>query len=222
MAYDYQKLIYPGNGLTQNNTTVWQYTTSADTLATVEASGYFDPDLSENTDNLTNLIKTKDFIFISASDGCDVVVVAGVDPITVSAFATLPATLANGDIWIGNVSNLPVANAVTGDVTISNAGLTAIGSGKVLLAMLGSGITPSHVAKFGGKITWSGAGASLATTIAGVAASDLVQATFQNMPTQATTFLQAVPTTNTLTLTMSAANTSNDAVITYTVFRAAS
>lgn len=42
------------------------------------------------------------------------------------------ATLPNGQILIGNVSNVATANAVTGDVTISNAGVTAIGSGVIV------------------------------------------------------------------------------------------
>lgn len=46
------------------------------------------------------------------------------------------AALNSGQILVGNGSNVPTAVSVTGDVTISNAGVTAIGSAKVLPAML--------------------------------------------------------------------------------------
>lgn len=130
--------------------------------------------------------------------------------------------LASSHVLVGNSSNVAADVAMTGDITISNAGLTAIGAGKVLLAMLGAGITPVTVTKFSGKITWSGSGASLATTVTGVAATDVVVATIQTAPSQAAYLVSAAPTTNTITLVLSAANTSNDAVIGYEVFRAAS
>jgi hypothetical protein len=41
-------------------------------------------------------------------------------------------TLADGSIFIGNSSNVATANAVTGDVTITNAGVTTIGANKIL------------------------------------------------------------------------------------------
>lgn len=96
-----------------------------------------------------------------------------------------------------------------------------IADSAVTLTKLAAGVTPSHVAKFAGSITWSGSGATLATTIAGLAATDRVVASIRTAPTQAAYLVSAAPTTNTLTLTLSAANTGNDAVIDYVVFRAA-
>lgn len=109
-------------------------------------------------------------------------------------------------------------NLVPGANTITTAMLQAA---SVTLAKLAAGITPSHVAKFGGKITWSGSGATLATAVTGVLSTDIVIATIQVPPTQAAFLKNATPTTDTITLALSAANTSNDAVIGYTVFRAA-
>ena len=120
----------------------------------------------------------------------------------------------------GNGTTL-VSGAITGDVTFSS-GVSAIGSGKVLLANLGSGISPSHVVKYAGKITWSGSGASLATTVTGVASTDILICTIQTAPTQAAYLVSCAPTTDTVTITLSAANTSNQAVIAYTVLRATS
>lgn len=121
-------------------------------------------------------------------------------------------TLLATDIAAGAVDTSELAaNAVT-TVKITDANIT--------LAKLAAGITPSHVVKYAGNITWSGSGASLATTVTGVATTDIVMATIQTVPTQAAYLVSAAPTTNTITLVLSAANTSNNAVIAYTVFRA--
>ena len=48
----------------------------------------------------------------------------------------LTSTLADGKIWVGNASNVATAVTPTGDVTITNAGVTAIGTNKVLDAMI--------------------------------------------------------------------------------------
>ena len=45
-------------------------------------------------------------------------------------------SLADGQIWIGNSSNVAQARTLTGDVTVSNTGVTAIGTAKVVDAML--------------------------------------------------------------------------------------
>lgn len=45
------------------------------------------------------------------------------------------AALTSAQVIVGNVSNVPTAVAVTGDITISNAGVTAIGASKVTEAM---------------------------------------------------------------------------------------
>jgi hypothetical protein len=42
------------------------------------------------------------------------------------------ASLTAGNILLGNASNVPTSTAVTGDVTISNAGVTAIASGVIV------------------------------------------------------------------------------------------
>lgn len=123
------------------------------------------------------------------------------------------------------------ANAVTttkikdGNVTAAKLATDAvetakIKNGNVTLAKLSAGITPSHVVKYAGTITWSGGGASLATTVTGVASTDIVMASFLVNPTQAAYIAKIVPTTDTITITLSAANTSNDAQISYIVLRA--
>lgn len=105
---------------------------------------------------------------------------------------------------------------VIGDIATAE-----IASGAVTLAKLDAGITPSHVTKYAGTVTWSGSGATYAPTVSGVVAGDLVVATIRVKPTQAAYLVRVVPSTNTLTFELSAANTSNDAQISYQVLRAA-
>ncbi len=134
----------------------------------------------------------------------------GVETEVINADGTL-----NGGAVIDDAS-------VTAAKLASNAVETAkIKDANVTLAKLSAGITPSHVVKYAGKITWSGSGASLATTVTGVAATDIVVATIQTAPTEAAYLVSAAPTTDTITLVLSAANTSNNAVISYQVLRAA-
>jgi hypothetical protein len=96
-----------------------------------------------------------------------------------------------------------------------------IASGAVTLVKLDTGITPSHVVKFAGKAAWAGSGLSLAKNITGVATADCVIASINTGPSEPAYIVSAAPTTNTVTFTLSTANTSNDCVIAYEVLRAA-
>lgn len=90
----------------------------------------------------------------------------------------------------------------------------------VTLASLATGITPSHVVKFAGKPTTVGGAAAEAFTVTGIAATDLPFAQIVDNGTSNVTILQAVCTTNTLTITFSA-NPGNDTIFTYQILRAA-
>jgi hypothetical protein len=52
----------------------------------------------------------------------------------------LGSTLSSGNIFVGNGSNVATGVAMSGDVTISNAGVTAIGAGKITNSMLAGSI----------------------------------------------------------------------------------
>ncbi len=67
---------------------------------------------------------------------------ADIDAAAAIAFSKL-ASLDSANILVGNGSNVATKVAVTGDVTISNAGVTAIGSAKVKAAMLDGAQTGS-------------------------------------------------------------------------------
>lgn len=121
--------------------------------------------------------------------------------------------VASATIASDSVTTTELANASVATLNIIDANVT--------LAKLAAGITPSHVAKFAGTITWSGSGAALDTAIAGVAATDKVSCTFRVAPTQAAYIASAIPSAGHLVITLSAANTGNQAQIDYVVFTAA-
>lgn len=110
-----------------------------------------------------------------------------------------------------------VTNEIADDA-VTNA---KIADDAVSLEHLDAGITPSHIPVLAGNVTWSGGGATLASTITGVLATDIVIAQFKTKGTQGTIVQGAVPTTDTITFALDAANTSNDAIIAYLVLRAA-
>ena len=149
-----------------------------------------------------------------------VIVNADINAAAAIAFSKL-AALTSGNILVGSAGNVPTSVAMSGDITISNAGLTAIGAGKVLLAMLGTGIAPSAVIKFMSQATTVGGAAAEAITVTGaVGATDraFVQLVAPGSNTVSVSY--AVVTDNTLTVTFSG-NPGNDAVINYQIVRAA-
>lgn len=136
------------------------------------------------------------------------------------AFSKL-ASLATGHILAGN-AGVVTDVAMSGDITIGATGVTAIGAGKVLLAMLGSGIAPAGVVKFMGQPTTTGGSATEAFTVTGaLAASDRAFVQVVNNGTNNVTVLQAVVTNNTLTITFSG-DPAADTVFNYQLLRAAS
>jgi hypothetical protein len=66
--------------------------------------------------------------------------ITGVTNTTVSGVSPVGSALTSGNILVGNSSNLAAAVGVTGDITISNTGVTAIGASKVTNAMLAGSI----------------------------------------------------------------------------------
>lgn len=148
-----------------------------------------------------------------------------------SASGSTDIPLADGSILVGNASGLAAAVAMSGDATIANTGAVTIANlavttakiaaANVTLAKLASGIAPSHVVKYAGQHTTVGGAAAEAITVTGLAATDLVFVQMKDDGTGNVTIVNAVPTTNTLTVTFSA-DPGNDAVIYYQALRAAS
>jgi hypothetical protein len=65
---------------------------------------------------------------------------ADIDAAAAIAHAKL-ANITAGRVLLGNASNVPTATELTGDVTVSNTGVTAIGSAKVTPTMLTQPLT---------------------------------------------------------------------------------
>jgi len=152
--------------------------------------------------------------------GTGVIVNADINASAAIAFSKL-ATLASANILVGSAGGVATSVAMSGDVTISNAGVTAIGAGKVLLAMLGAGIAPAAVIKFASQVTSAGGAASEAFTVSGaVAATDRAFVQLVDDGPNNVSVLSAVVTTNTLTVTFSA-DPGAGTIINYQLIRAA-
>ncbi len=131
----------------------------------------------------------------------------------------LPA-LTNGDIWVGNASNVATPVLMSGDVTITNAGVTAIGSGKVLKAMLGTGIKANFIDMFlDDSYTTVGGAAAEVISVPGVVGTDKVIVSLYDNGTANVSIVSAVAGTDAITVTFSA-DPGNDTVIAYVVKRA--
>jgi hypothetical protein len=148
-----------------------------------------------------------------------VIVNADINAGAAIAFSKL-ASLATGHILAGN-AGVVTDVTVSGDITIGATGVTAIGAGKVLLAMLGTGIAPAGVIKFIGQPTTVGGSATEAFTVTGaVGATDRAFVEIVNNGTNNVTVLQSVVTNNTLTITFSG-DPAADTVFNYQLIRAA-
>lgn len=115
----------------------------------------------------------------------------------------------------------PAASIANGDLGADCVTASKVADDAISVEHLDDGILPSHVVKYAGEVTWSGGGATLAATVTGVAATDIVIASILTLGTEGTILQGAIASLNTITFTLDAANTSNDAVISYVVLRAA-
>lgn len=147
-----------------------------------------------------------------------------------TAPGSLSDDLTSAHIFVGNGGNVATDTPMTGDVHITNTGVTtiqndAVATVKILnanvtLAKLAAGITPSHVIKFAAQPTTVGGAAAEAFVVAGVLNTDLAFVQIVDNGAANVTALQAVCTANTLTVTFSA-DPGNDVVINYQIIRAA-
>lgn len=202
----------------EGNTSVpklFSYVSSTDSIATIETANYFD--------SASYFFAIGDNMLVKGSDGSDHIRITAVSPhVTVAsepavapgaitnteinataaiAFSKL-ANLTSAHILVGSAGNVATDVAMSGDISLTNAGATAIGAGKVLLAMLGSGIAPSHVVKFAGKQSNGGGSATVAITATGTLTTDLVFAQVE-ASTNAVNVQKVTPTADTVTVILS-------------------
>jgi hypothetical protein len=135
-----------------------------------------------------------------------------------SKFATLTST----SLLVGSSAGVATERVVTGDVTISNTGITTIGAGTVETAMLETELQPSHVPRYGGKVIWSGGTATLNAAVMGTFTSDLMTASISGISSEGGYLSRAdIFSNNSVVFGLSTSNVSNDAEVTYVIHRAA-
>ena len=182
-----------------NGPAMFSYASDADNVATIGGANYF-------ADVVYDLA-VNDVIYCVGSDATIFYQVATVD--RAAGTITVVSAFATGVVGTANITD----GAVT-TVKIADANVT--------LAKLAAGITPSHVIKFAGQATTVGGAAAEAFTITGaVAATDRAFVQMVADGTNNVTVLQAVVTTNTLTITFSG-NPAADTIFNYQLIRAAS
>lgn len=127
--------------------------------------------------------------------------------------------LASGKIIVGSAGGVAAPVTPTGDVTITNAGVTAIGATKVTAAMLATAISPSHVVKFAGSFTTIGGDVNEAIPVSGALGTDIALVFMKTVGVSPVTIVSAAAATDAINVVMSA-NPAGDHVLSYVVLRA--
>lgn len=236
MAFDSEKFGKISQGDSESVQGLYGYhDIVTDTLATIMASGYFDDFINE--------LNVNDIIFLQGTDDEAMVEVTSVTTnVTVSEYSMASladgavtnakvnasaaidwskmAALTDGQLLIGSATDVATDVAVSGDIAITNAGVTTIQAGAVDKAMLASTVRPAYMVVYAGKESNGGGSATVAITEAGTLATDLVFAQVE-ASTNAVTVNKVTPTTDTVTVLMSG-DPGASTIITYQVLRATS
>lgn len=124
------------------------------------------------------------------------------------------------------IENAEDASPAAGSVDTEQLAADAVTGAKieddaVSVEHLDDGILPSHVVKYAGKFTTLGGDATETITVTGMLATDVVQVTVQTTGTGNRTIVDAIPTNNTITVTLSGDPSTNH-ILAYVVHRAVS
>lgn len=111
---------------------------------------------------------------------------------------------------------------IAGTISADSVDSENIVDDAVSLEHLDSGITSGFIIPAAGEETWTGSGATLAASVSGALATDIALGSIHTLGTQGTILQGAVASSGAVTFTLDAANTSNDAVISYMTLRAIS
>jgi hypothetical protein len=114
------------------------YIQTTDTVAEVTATGYLNKVVAEGTQfslPCIAAVTTKATPTSVPAVGWYEIQHVGINW-SLEAGSNTAIALTNGHIFVGNASNIATDVAMTGDITINNAGLTAIGAGKVFDAQI--------------------------------------------------------------------------------------
>lgn len=159
------------------------FDTATDTLATIVASAFFNSKISllkvgdwilcQGTDDymiaivtsVTTNVTVTEYAVASITDGS--IVNADINASAAIAYSKL-AALTSANILVGNGSNVATSVAMSGDVTISNAGVAAIASGVIVNADIAAGaaIDYSKLAALTSANILVGSAGNVATSVA--------------------------------------------------------
>lgn len=197
---------------------VWTYNGTAtgtnEAVATIVASGYFNAFQQKLTSGSEfGPLAVGDVFFIHGNDASGMYTVT-----SISTNVALTAFASAGTIDTANLADGAVTTVKLAADAVDN---TKLADDAVSLENLDAGITPSHIVVYAGQPTTAGGGAAEAITVTGAAATDLAFVQMVDDGTNNTTIVNAVVTTNTLTVTFSG-DPGADAVINYQLLRAAS
>jgi len=152
------------SSISVNGPAVFTYASADDTVATISDANYFNAEaaiydlevgdliltvgstsstiLQVSAKSLTASPKTISTVSFTVSGSVDTanIVDGAVTNVKINAAAAVDfsklATLVSTNILVGSAAGVATSRAVTGDVTIGNTGVTAIGTSKVLSAMV--------------------------------------------------------------------------------------
>lgn len=131
------------------------------------------------------------------------------------------AALTSGNILVGNGSNVPTSVAMSGDVTIDNAGVTTIGAATIDKAMLSSGINPSHMVVAAGSFTTTAGSATQTIANATITGTDLAFVQMYQSGGTPVTIVDVAAIAGGISVLFSA-DPGNDHVVRYQALRATS
>lgn len=222
MAYSQSGWNRISSGANNVSPTWFSYKSTADALATIVASGYFN-DLIQDLTNGLGAVKIGDVIYVEASDTNAFVSISAVTTaVTVTKDVLRDGSFTSGSI---NASKLIVSegNLVVGDAADNGSLLDMTTSGTIIRSNGSTAVAvagPSHIIRFAGQPTTAGGAAAEAITVTGaLAASDYAFVQMVDDGTNNTTIVNAVVTDDTLTVTFSG-DPGADAVINYQIIRA--
>lgn len=129
--------------------------------------------------------------------------------------------LANGKVLIGNASGVGAAVSLSGDVTTSNSGVTAIGAAKVAKSMLAASVRPSHMIVYAGTFATAGGDAAETIAVSGALATDTCYVTVKTAGAIPRSIVAAAVGADEIAVTLSG-DPDTDHVLQYQIVRATS
>lgn len=168
MAYDIEQMAIVWVPAHTNVPKGWSYINTDDTLAEIEANGYFDDEAR---------LDLNDSIRVTGSDGTSWLRVSQAPPSEVQVVVDTNAvsSLLDGRFWVGNAANAATAVLMSGDATMDNTGAVTIANDAIETAMIADdAVTSDKVEE--GLLKHAQVDVNLATFVGSYTASALLLA----------------------------------------------